>query len=95
MSRLFCDFLICQALVSGLEVDDSAVGKAVLEDTVLHYAVVLMGVYADDRVLLKAPVHDGLENAVHFRIAADSMDHVIGLVIQPGATFYVTVRGLR
>ena len=40
-------FLICQALISIGKVDDAAIGKAVLQEVMLHDFVVAMGIYAD------------------------------------------------
>ena len=48
-----------------------------LQDIVLHNFVVMMGVYADIRVMRKAEVHDTVEDAVSIRITGYSMDYMI------------------
>ena len=78
------DFLICQSFVAVGEENDTAVGEAVLEDIVLHDAVVAVGVDTDVAVAGEGELHDGVEDAVCFRHAGDAVDDMVGQgVVEP------------
>ena len=72
------DALISQPLITRCDVDDSAVGEAVLCDDVLHDAVVAMRVDTEVRLCGSTEVDDAVEDAVNVGIAGYTMDDVIG-----------------
>lgn len=69
--------LISQSFVAIGKIDDATIGKAMLQDVVLHDEVVLMGVDADVRIMRKAEVHDAAEDSVNIRIAGYTMYYMI------------------
>ena len=84
------NFLISQTLVAINEVNDAAIGEAVLLDIVLHDMVVLMGIDADVCITLETEVHDVAEDVVNIRVAGNAMYDMIGLyVIQPLTILYL------
>ena len=55
-----------------------------LQNVVLHNLVVMMGIYADVRVMREAEVHDAVKYAMNIWIASYSMYNMIRLcVIKP------------
>ena len=71
------------------ECDDAAVAEAVLQDKVLHYEVVFVGVYAYIAAARFAEIHDGGEDAVRFRVARYPVyDHVWAAVLCPVSVCY-------
>ena len=89
-------FLPRQSLVAVGKVDDAAVGEPVLQDVVLHDAVVAVRVDADVALPREAELHDILEDAVCLRETRDAVDDVVRLcVIKPLAVVDPGVRGLR
>ena len=65
-----------------------------LDDEVLHDAVVAVRVDAQVRVARGGEVDDRRKDSVVLRIARDAVDDTVGLVGEPGAVDAV-VRGLR
>ena len=43
--------LISQPLIARQQIDDTAIGEAVLQDVVLHNLVVVVSIYADVRIM--------------------------------------------
>ena len=65
-----------------------------LQNVVLHNLVVMMGIYADVRVMREAEVHDAAEDAVSLRVAGYAMDYMIRLcVIKPFTIIDFTICG--
>ena len=78
------DPLIRKARGAGLEINDAAAGKAVLQDVVLHDAVVFVGVDAEVWLAGGAVGHHGVEDPVDRRKAADAVNDVVGAgVVEP------------
>ena len=88
------DFLVGQSFVAVGEENDTAVGEAVLEDVVLHDAVVAVGVDTDVAVAGEGELHDAAEGAVRFRHAGDAVDDMVGQgIVEPLAVVDGAVGG--
>ena len=91
-----CASKMALAAPSVSNVDDAAIGEAVLLDIVPHDSILLMGIYADVCIMRETEVHDVTEDAVNVRIAGNTVNDMIGLcVIQPLTIVYVRVGRLR
>ncbi len=73
--------MISKSFVTRQQIDDTAIGEAVLQDVMLHNLVVAVSVYADIRVIRKAEIHDATEDAVSIWITGNAMDDMIRLRI--------------
>lgn len=88
--------LVSQALVATRQVDDPAITETVLPETMLHDAIVPVGIDTDVRVLPAAPVQYAPEDAVGVREAGEPVYDMIGhLILQPFTALDVGVRGFR
>ena len=81
----FASALVGEAFGAVLEPDDAAVGEAVLQDEVLHDAVVAVGVDAEMRIAGGREINDRREDSVGIRVARHSVDDAVRLVGEPGA----------
>ena len=70
--------MISQPFVACGDVDNTAIGEAVLLDDLLHDAVVAMRVDAQVRLCGRTGFDDAVEYAVNIRIAGYAVDDVIG-----------------
>jgi len=78
LNQMIIENLISQSFVAIGKVDDATIGKAMLQDVVLHDEVVFMGVDADVCIMREAEVHDAAEDSVNIRIAGYTMYDMIG-----------------
>ena len=75
--------------------DDAAIGEPMLEEVVLHDAVVAVRVDTDVAVAGEGELHDSVEDAVRFRETGDAVDDVVGLaVVEPLPVVDSAVGGL-
>ena len=89
------NLLVSEPLGAIAKIDDPAIGKAFPIEYVLHYHIIPMGIDADVRELLPAPVETGLCNTRSIRSACNPVDSPIkACVIHPTATVYTTVSRL-
>ena len=58
-------FLVSQPFITIGEVNDTTIGKTMLENIMLHDVVVLMSVNANVDIIIETKVHDVLENTVN------------------------------
>ena len=80
----FLQFLIRQPFVPVLQVDDAAVAEAVLQQDVLHDAVVAMGIRPQIGHLRIAPLQAGGGQAMGVCTPCQTVDGAIGLcIVQP------------
>ena len=79
--------MISKSFVARQQIDDAAIGEAVLQDVMLHNLVVAVSVYADIRVIRKAELHDAAKDTVSLRVAGNAMDDMIRLRIIYPLTF--------
>mgnify|MGYP007056161909 CR=1 FL=1 len=93
MARMVCspDQLIRLSLIAGGKVDNPAVAEAVGKDAVLHDGVVSVGVDAQVRLAFRAPVHDGAEDAMALRGAADAVDLLFSRFARKFASFPASI----
>jgi len=79
--------LISKSFVARQQIDDAAIGEAVLQDVVLHNLVVAVSIYTDVRIMGEAEFHYASEDAVSIWITGYSMDYMIRLNIINPLTF--------
>ena len=69
--------MISKSFVARQQIDDTAIGEAVLQDVVLHNLVVVVGIYADVLVVGETELHDAAKDAVSIGVAGNAMDYMI------------------
>ena len=94
--RHYADAFLCFVLIGDaggaiVNVDDAAAFKTVIQNQLLHYMVIFMGVDAQVGDNGFAVIQRRIENAAAGAVAADAMDGAVGSFVFPCAVFDVAV----